>query len=336
VTLRRAEFFSKQSPLPLYPLSGIVLAGACRLFWGVYSGGIKRALAGTLRDVMGHHTLQVSAALAYYLVLSVFPGLIFLSAVLGLVPLPDLFGRVLALIGRLLPPDAMRVLYSVLGDVLASHRATWLSLGMLGMIWTASAAFDALIEALSFAYDVNDDRPFWKTRLLAVGLAAISGGLLLCAFAVMVVGPRFGAWLSARLALSAVFAAIWPALRWTIAISFTVLAVEVLYFLAPNVKQRFNATLPGAIFSVVLWNGLTYLLGIYFRHFADYNRTYGTLGGLIAFMTWLYWTSFVLLVGAELNSELAKVSKRGCIQPKGMLSPESERASHPGDFGHAA
>jgi len=109
---------------------------------------------------------------------------------------------------------------------------------------------------------------------------------------------------------------LWPFLHWTIAISFAVLAVESLYFLAPNVKQRFAASLPGAVFSVTVWIALSYLLGIYFRHFAHFNRTYGTLGGFIAMMTWLYWTSFVLLVGAELNAELAKQSKKGQIQER--------------------
>jgi len=91
-----------------------------------------------------------------------------------------------------------------------------------------------------------------------------------------------------------------------------------LYFLAPNVKQRFGASLPGAIFAVVAWNGLSLLLSLYFRHFANFNRTYGTLGGMIALMTWLYWTSFVLLVGAEISAELAKQSKKGSIQPKNV------------------
>ena len=295
-----------------------VLSGFYRrtIVRGVYLGRTKRALACTYRDVMGHHTLQVSAALAYYLALSMFPGLIFLAAVLGLIPLPDLFGHVMALIGRLLPADAMRVLYSVLGDVLSSHRGTWLSVGMLGLIWTASSAFDALIEALDIAYDARDDRPFWKTRLLAIALGAICGALLLTALAVMLVGPRFGEWLTTHLAVSVLFAHIWPVLRWTIAISFTVLAVEIVYFLAPHVKQRFLATLPGAVLSVIVWNAFSYLLGIYFRHFANFNRTYGTLGGFIALMTWLYWTSFVLLVGAELNAELAKESEKGSVQPK--------------------
>ena len=302
----------------------------------MFLGGIKRAFVRAYQDVVRHHTLQVSAALSYYFVLSAFPGLIFLSAVVGFIPLPDLIGRVLLLMGRLLPADTMRVLYSVLGDVLSSRRGTWLSLGMLGTIWMASAAFDSMIEALDIAYDVKETRPFWKTRLLAIGLAAISEGLLLAALAVTVVGPRFGEWLATRLALSTVFVAVWPSLRWTIAISFTIVAVEVLYFLAPNVKQRFGATLPGAVLFVGVWNGLSFLLGIYFRYFANINRTYGTLGGVIALMIWLYWTSFILLVGAELNAELAKVSEKGGLQPKEVPSQVEEGVTPPVPLDRAA
>lgn len=298
--------------------------------------GLKRAFVRTYQDLARHHTLQVAAALSYYFVLSVFPGLIFLSAVVGFISLPDLFNHVLLLMGRLLPADSMKVVYSVLGDVLASHRGTWLSFGMLGLIWTASAAFDSMIEALDIAYDVQEDRPFWKTRLLAIALAAIIGSLLLASLGVMVVGPRFGEWLASRLELSAVFVVVWPFLRWTLAICFTVLAIEVLYYLAPNVKQRFGATLPGAVLSVVIWNVLSFLLGYYFRHWANLNRTYGTLGGFIAFMTWLYWTSVVLLVGAELNAELAKESKKGCVPPKGVISENRERVTQPATIDRAA
>jgi len=82
------------------------------------------------------------------------------------------------------------------------------------------------------------------------------------------------------------------------------------------VKQRFVATLPGAVLTVVCWVGLSYLLGLYFRHFASFNQTYGALGGAIALMMWLYWTSFIMLVGAEFNSELAKTTEQGKLQPK--------------------
>ena len=97
---------------------------------------------------------------------------------------------------------------------------------------------------------------------------------------------------------------------------FTIIAVEALYFLAPNVKQRFWATLPGAVVAVGCWIALSYLLGVYFRHFANFNKTYGTLGAAIAFMVWLYWTGFAMLVGAEWNIELEKISRKGPVQEK--------------------
>jgi membrane protein len=277
---------------------------------------IKNALIRTYGNVVRNHTLQMAAALAYYLVLSLFPALILLSAVVAYLPVPDLFNQALALLARFLPADAMGLVRRVLADVISPNKGTLLSLGILGTLWAASGGFAAMIEALNIAYDVRDDRPFWKTRPLAVGLAFLTGALLLIALSVMVVGPRFGQWLAGRVHLSGLFVLLWPFIHWTVAIGFTVLAVEALYFLAPNVKQRLRATLPGAVVSVGCWITLSYLLGLYFRHFGNFNKTYGTLGAAVALMIWLYWTGFALLVGAELNEELAKISKEGKLEEK--------------------
>jgi membrane protein len=266
--------------------------------------------------VVRNHTLQMAAALAYYFVLSLFPALTLLSAVVAYLPVPDLFNQALALLARFLPPDAMGLVRRVLADVISPNKETFLSLGILGTLWAASGGFAAMIEALNIAYDVRDDRPFWKTRPLAVGLAFLTGALLLIALSVMVVGPRFGQWLAGRVHLPGLFVLLWPFIHWSIAIGFTVLAVEALYFLAPNVKQRLRATLPGTVVSVGCWITLSYLLGLYFRHFGNFNKTYGTLGAAVALMTWLYWTGFALLVGAELNKELAKISKEGKLEEK--------------------
>ena len=287
--------------------------------------GLKQALTATYHDLAQHHVFQMAAALSYYLVLAVFPGMIFLSSVMSLIPLPDLFGRVLGTMSLLLPPDTMRIVQAVLLDVLATNRKIWLSFGMLGVIWVSSAAFDALIEALDIAYDVHDDRPFWKTRLRAIGLGIITAGLVSTALAVMIVGPRFGAWLAARIHLSRAFVLLWPVIHWSIAILFTLIAVELIYFLGPNVKQRFAATLAGAIFAVTCWLILSYSLGFYFRHLANLSRTYGTLAGFIAFMTWFYWNSFALLLGAELNAELAKESTQGQLPEKNQPFAEGNR-----------
>ncbi|PYX14966.1 MAG: hypothetical protein DMG87_19275 [Acidobacteria bacterium] len=273
---------------------------------------IKGALWRAYTDISRNHSLQMAAALSYYFVLSLFPALIFLSAIVAYLPVPDLFNQSLLLMSHFLPADAMGLVRRVLADVITPNKGTFLSLGILGTLWAASGGFAATIEALNIAYEVQDDRPFWKTRPLAIGLAFVTGSLLLTALSVMVVGPRFGEWLAAVL--------VWPYIHWAIAIGFTVLAVEALYFLAPNVKQRFLATLPGAILAVGCWIGLSYLLGVYFRHFANFNKTYGTLGAAVALMVWLYWTGFAMLVGAELNSELAKITKKGKLQEKQQAS----------------
>jgi membrane protein len=279
-------------------------------------GGLKHALLHTYDDVGRNHTLQMAAALAYYFVLSLFPALIFLSAVVAYLPIPDLFNQTLGLMARFVPADTMGLVRAVLADVITPNRGAFLSFGVLGILWAASGGFSAAIEALNVAYEVHDDRPFWKTRPLAVALTFIIGGLLLVALSVMIVGPRFAEWLAGKAHLSGLFVLLWPYIHWTIAVGFTVVAVEVLYFLAPNVKQRFRATLPGALLAVGCWVAFSYLLGIYFRHFATFNKTYGTLGAAIALMTWLYWTGFAMLAGAELNAELAKLSSEGKIQEK--------------------
>ena len=283
---------------------------------GVSLAGIKHALARTYTDLLENHTMQMAAALAYYFVLSFFPALIFLSAAVAYLPVPDLFNQALSVMARFLPADSMGLVRRVLSDVITPNRGTFLSFGIFGTLWAASGGFAATIEALNLAYEVKDDRPFWKTRPLAVGLAFLTGALMLVALAVMIAGPKFGVWFAERVHLSYVFVLLWPYIHWSIAIGFTILAVEALYFLAPNVKQRFWATLPGAILAVGGWIALSYLLGLYFRHFANFNKTYGTLGAAVALMTWLYWTGFAMLVGAELNAELAKISSEGKIEEK--------------------
>jgi membrane protein len=277
---------------------------------------LKNALVRTYGDVLRNHTMQMAAALSYYFVLSLFPALIFLSAVVAYLPIPDLFNQALGMMARFLPADSMGLVRRVLSDVVTPNKGAFLSFGILGTLWAASGGFSAAIEALNIAYEVEDDRPFWKTKPLAVGLAFMTGTLLLTALSVMVVGPRFGEWLAGRVHLSFLFVLLWPYIHWTIAVGFTVFAVEALYCMAPNVKQRFLATLPGAVLAVGSWIGLSYLLGVYFRHFANFNKTYGTLGAAIALMVWLYWTGFAMLVGAELNAELAKISRKGKLQEK--------------------
>jgi membrane protein len=267
----------------------------------------KLALRHVCRDVAKNQTVQAAAALSYYSILSIFPALILLSAVMANIPLSDFFADLLVAMGRVLPPGIMPMIDSVMSD--STHLGAWLSLGTLGTLWVVSSTFDEMIEALDAAYDSVESRSFLRTRLLALGLATITAFFIMCAIAVLIIGPRVGAWIAERMSLSAVFLFLWPILHRSIAIAFAVFAAAIVYFLAPNVKHRFRANLPGAIFSVLGWMGLSFLLGLYFRYFANYNKIYGTLGGVMALMTWLYWAFFIFLAGGELNAELAKAGR---------------------------
>lgn len=270
---------------------------------------IKRALAGTYRDVLKNETSQAAAALSYYSILSVFPALILLSALMAHIPVPHFFQDSLIGMTRVLPAGMIPALNAIIQDILTASTGAWLSLGTLGTLWVVSSAFDEMIEALDAAYDVADHRSFLRTRLLALALAFIACVFLICAIATMILGPKVGNWLAARLSLTHAFLLIWPIVHWTIAVAFAVVAVATVYYLAPNLKQRFVAALPGAFCSVAGWIGLSKLLGIYFHYFGNYNRTYGALAGVIALITWLYWAFFILLAGGELNAELAKARK---------------------------
>lgn len=267
-------------------------------------GQFRSALAATARDIDRNHLLVLAAGLSYYFVLSLFPALILAAALLAYLPIPNLFNQGLDLMSRFVPPDSMGLVRRILGDVVTPGRGAFLSLGLAGTLWVMSSGITAVMDALNVAYGVPETRPMWKTRLKALGLAFLVGSLMTGALAVMIVGPQFGNWLAAKVGVSWAFAAVWPVLRWTIAIAFAVLGIELLYFLAPNVRQRFACTLPGALVAVTCWLTLSYLLGIYFQSFANYNKTYGALGGAVALMVWLYWSGFAILMGAQLNSEL--------------------------------
>ncbi len=291
---------------------------------------VKNAVADAARN----HTMAFAAGLSYYFVLSLFPALIALSAVVGFLPIPNVFDQILALMSGFVPADSMGLVRQIVADTMNSHRGELLSFGLIGALWSASSGFAGLIEALNVAYNVPETRPFWKTRGLAMLMTVMTGGLLLVALAVMVLGPNFGAWLAGELHLSFLWAHIWPVLRWCVSVAFVVAAVESMYFIGPNVKQHFGHTLSGAVFAVAAWLALSFALGIYFQRFAGLNRTYGALGGVIALMTWLFWSWSVVLLGAGINGAAVKARGDGSLplkqtprRPVAPPVPESDIAA---------
>ena len=267
----------------------------------------------TYIGLLENHTLLVAAGVSYRFALCIFPALILFLALIAALPLPDLFGPLSRALFRFFPAETAHSFETILLDALKSNHTAWLSVGTIGTIWLVAATFGSLIEALDMAYDACNERSFWKNLLVSFLLSGVIASLMLFALFTTIVAPPLSEWLVRRTYLTREAVVLWPAIRWIASVCFALITVELIYFLAPNVKQRFGATLPGSILTVACWVGLSHLLGFYFRHMSDFGATYGTLAGFAVLMTWLYWNLLALLIGAELNAELAKTSQKGPI-----------------------
>lgn len=284
-----------------------------------------RAVARTVRDFERNDYLTSAAALAFYFFLAMFPLLTFIGAALGFVSVSHLFNQILDLLAIVVPPDAMRVIRGVLQDA-ARNPAGLISIGIGGAVLASSSGFSAMITVLNIAYDVPESRPFLKKWLLSVGMTLLTGIITILALAAIALGPSFGAWLTTYLKLGGSFAAAWPFLRWLLITLSTVLSVEVIYFVGPNVKQRFLAQIPGAALAVVSWVMASWGLSWYLRSFAHYNLSFGALGAVVALMLWLYVSALAIILGAELNSELMKSRVEG-LDPRRLTELQMGRTA---------
>lgn len=263
----------------------------------------KTLLRCTYLSCLRHNQLNNAAALSFFFLLSLSPLLIFLVSLMALLPVHNLDNQILETVSQIVPMDAMKVVGRLLRSVFDSNRHL-LSLGILGAIWAGSTGFYAMIVALNSAYLAKESRPLWKRQLVAIGLTIVVGAMVISALFVLLLGARIGSWLAVRLGMDSVLTAAWPFVRWLVVVGFTTFSVELLYLIAPNVKQRSFAQIPGVAVAVVLWLVSSFCLRLYLRHFVEFTAIYGTLGALIALMLWLYFSSLAILIGAEVNAQI--------------------------------
>src|SRR5438445_616013 len=258
-----------------------------------------------------------AAGLAYYFLFALFPALLFLTALIGLLPIPHLLDRLMEYVSRALPMDAASVTQKTLREIVGGAHGGLLSIGVLGALWAASNGMSSIITALNAVYDVPETRPFWKRKALALGLTLLFSLFILTALILMVFGPKIGETVASWVGLGGLFTVVWNVISVPVVVVLVTIGVTVVYYLAPDAEQKFRWVTPGATLAVLLWLAMSYGLRLYVSHFADYNATYGSIGGVILLMLWLYLSGAALLLGAEINAVIEQAAaERGAADAK--------------------
>src|ERR1700742_2389698 len=249
-----------------------------------------------------------AAALTYFGVLSLFPMLLALVSVLGVIG-PSATQPLLDNLSSVAPGPAKDILTNVLTSLEANRGGSTLALiiGLAAAIWSASGYIGAFMDASNNVWDVPEGRPIWKKLPVRLGVTVILLVLLTAtALAVVFTGPlagRFGH----LIGLGDTFVTVWGIAKWPVLLVIGSFMISLLYWACPNVKQPGLPWIsPGGVLAVVLWLAASALFALYVGNFGSYNKTYGSLGGVIVFLTWLWITNIIVLLGAELNSEMER------------------------------
>lgn len=256
-----------------------------------------------------------AAQLAYYWLFSLFPLLIFLTALLAYVPLPHFFEDLFNYLQNVLPPDAFAMLQTTFVQITTQPSSGLLSFGILLSIWVASSGMEAIISALNTAYDVPTRRAWWQERLLAIVLICALALFSILALALLFFGESWGERIAQAYGYGDSFETAWHIVRWVGIIGFVMLALDLLYYTAPNMKQRWRIVSPGALFALSGWLIVSFGFKYYVVYFGRYNATYGTLGGVMVLMLWFYFSGAAILIGGEINSVLQVIQDEKAKRP---------------------
>lgn len=243
-----------------------------------------------------------AAALAYYLTLAIFPAMIFVMAVIPYLPIANVDQAIMDLLRQALPSSAADMFTGVVREVTSEQRGGLLSLGLLGALWATSTGMYAIMQQLNITYDVKEARSFLRARLTAVGLSLLFALLVLGGFSLIVLGGQIQDWLGSRFGFSDALLTFFVVFRWVIILLGLLLAFSLIYYLAPNVEQRFVFITPGSIVGVVLLLLASLGFAWYTKNFGNYSATYGSIGAVIVLMLWLYIAGLTILLGSEINA----------------------------------
>jgi len=251
-----------------------------------------------------HHMPTLAAGLAFYFLLAFFPFLLFLVAIVTIVPgVEGLTDWLLQTAATFLPPSAWTLAEGVIRGLLGQPRGTLVSVGVALALWSASSGFTSLMDCLNVAFGVTERRAWWKTRLMALGLTVALSAFVIVAFVLTLFAAPLAAFVASYLGPAGGVATI--VINWSLSIVLMTLVTATVYYVCPDVdEQRWQWLSPGVVVFIVGFGAASIGFSLWVARFASYDKTYGSLGAPIVLLFWLYILASFLLLGGELNALL--------------------------------
>ncbi|MGI8716529.1 MAG: YihY/virulence factor BrkB family protein [Lapillicoccus sp.] len=263
---------------------------------------VKRARAQFKRD----HLTDLAAALTYYGVLSIVPMLIVLVAILGLVG-RDTTDQVVTQVQAIAPGSSAQFVQTLIAQAQSNKGGAGIGavLGILVALWSASGYVAAFMRASNVIYDMGEGRPLWKTLPIRLGLTILTVVVMVVGAVIVVVSGPVAQQIGDVVGAGDTTVLVWGILKWPVLLVLVSVMLATLFWASPNARQAgIKWVSPGGVVAVLIWVAISGLFAIYVSNFSSYNKTYGSLAGVVIFLVWLWLTNIAILLGAEINAEL--------------------------------
>ena len=272
----------------------------------------RELLSRIRRDIVWHDSFGKAAELAFFFQLAIFPLLIFLLSLIGFIP--EAQQIILFWLGRLMPAEATKIIEGWVREFLSRKSSGVLSFSLVFALWSASNGVRTLVVALNRAYEVEEGRRFWKSQLLALGLTLALCVLVIGGVALITFGDQLITGIKSLGGLEASVRTLWRVLHYVIGLLMLFVGIGVIYYFGPNVRQEWRSIIPGTLFAVAAIIAVSFLFSLYLRYAPSYHAVYGSLGAFVILMLWLYLVALMIYLGAEINSEVKKLTGKPAPQ----------------------
>ncbi len=268
-------------------------------------GCLKELARRVFKEADEDNVFALSAQASYYFALALFPFFIFLASLVGTLPFTDLWQKVLKWIVLYLPWDSQHFLLDTIVGLTSGRH--FLSIGLLGTAWASCTGIMNLMGALNGAYEVKETRSFWRRLGLSLAILFVTSFFFLGCFGLITIGTWIGRTIADNVGSGSFVRGLWHVARWIVSMILLGLGMSVVENVLPNLRRRWRWFSPGTLFIMLMWLPAGMGFNLYVHYLASYNKTYGTLGAFVIMMAWIYLSTLITLVGAEINCELHKM-----------------------------